>query len=84
MQSFFSRNTESLVADLFANYRRHINPNVVLHSIDLCGYGTVQFPETMPNVSFIGGWSDKIFAFMQMYEEQGDTAVAAIEQYTPA
>jgi hypothetical protein len=53
--SFLFNDREKPIADLLTVYRRQVNPAVILHSIDLCGYGTVQFPENTPNVSFIGG-----------------------------
>lgn len=81
--SFLFGEREKPIADLLKTYRFTVNPNVILHSIDLCGYGTVQFPENTPNVSFIGGWNDSVFKFMQMFEESGDAAIAAIENYSP-
>ena len=82
--SFLFNDREKPIADLLTVYRRQVNPAVILHSIDLCGYGTVQFPENTPNVSFIGGWNGSVFKFMQMFEESGDAAIAAIENYSPA
>lgn len=49
-----------------------------MYSVDLCGYGTHQFPER--DIMFISGWSDKIFDIMSMMES-GESLVKTIENY---
>jgi 60 kDa SS-A/Ro ribonucleoprotein len=69
------------VAEAFMEYQRKINPNAFLHSVDLCGYATLALPENARNVSAIGGWSDKIFDFMNTFEKAGTSLVEQIENY---
>ncbi len=61
-------------------YKRRINPNVFVYSIDLAGYGSLQIPEDESNVVQIGGWSDKIFKFMRIFENEKQTALNEIEK----
>lgn len=51
----------------------------MVYSFDLSGYGTLQIPENEQNVVQIGGWSDRVFEFMKMYESDHSFAVQNIE-----
>ena len=51
------------VAAPFMKWQREVSPNVYLYSIDLAGYGTMQFPEKAKNVVTMAGWSEKGFQF---------------------
>jgi len=62
-------------------YKQKVNPNVYLYSFDLAGYGSLQFPENEPNVCLLGGFSDRIFEFIQKYEENTVTLVETITNY---
>lgn len=61
---------------LFAEYRK-INPDVVVYSVDLRGYGDNVFAD---NAIKLGGWSEKIFDLMNMAERKGGL-VKYIENY---
>jgi 60 kDa SS-A/Ro ribonucleoprotein len=66
----YGRNDYYSLYTLFKQYREKINPKVVLYSFDLSGYGTSQFPEKMKNVALIGGFSDKVFNFIDLFERK--------------
>jgi 60 kDa SS-A/Ro ribonucleoprotein len=68
------------VAEYIREYRRTINQNVYVYSIDLAGYGTAQTPTGEKNTFRIAGWSDKIFDFMQAVESH-DNMVEYVEDY---
>jgi hypothetical protein len=58
-----------------------INPNVWLHAIDLCGYGTTQFDPHDRRNNFLAGWSEKLLAYIGLYEKGINTLVKSIEEY---
>lgn len=69
---------------LAAEYRRYVtsvNPNVKLYLFNLASYGTLQVPEDWPNVCLVSGWSDRVFDFIQRFEEDQTKALAVIENY---
>ena len=70
---------ESLYKKLL-EYKRKINPDVIVYSFDLAGYGSIQIPEDQSNVVQIAGFSDKIFQFMQLYESDRKSALNQIEE----
>ena len=53
--------------DALAKYRKRTGADPFVYSIDLAGYGTLQFPE--PKVATLAGFSDKLFDTMRMAEE---------------
>jgi len=61
-------------ADRFLRYQRKY-PGVRLYTFDLSGYGNVIVPQDTRGACFIGGWSDRIFDFIQAFEELGDGKV---------
>lgn len=72
------------VAEQFAKYRRVVNNDVILYSVDLAGYGTTQVPQDVGKVALISGWSENIFRFMEEFEKGFDVGVKAVEDYVPA
>ncbi len=64
---------------LFELYRNNVNKNVILHGVDLQGYGTTQFRGK--NEFLISGWNEKIFDFMHLEEEGFGNLVKVIELY---
>ncbi|MCE1245737.1 MAG: TROVE domain-containing protein [Firmicutes bacterium] len=69
MQCYDSNNRDkNSVAEHFEKYRKDVNPDVVLYSIDLTGYGTSQIKETDPRQVLMSGWSDKIFHLINLNE----------------
>ncbi|MHC4748442.1 MAG: TROVE domain-containing protein [Planctomycetota bacterium] len=67
----------SLAGEL-ERYKREVNRHVYTYSIDLCGYGTLQFPESQTRVCNLAGWSEKVFEFIKLYEETGKGLVDVI------
>lgn len=61
-------------AESFLKYQR-MYPGVKLYTWDLSGYGSISIPQDTRNTCFIGGWSDKVFDFIQAFEELGDGKV---------
>lgn len=57
-------------APTFIKYQR-TNPNVKLYLFDLSGYGSISVPQNTKNVCVIGGWSDRIFDFIDVFENGG-------------
>ena len=64
-------------APMFIKYQRD-NPNVKLYLFDLGGYGSISVPHNTNNVCLIGGWSDRIFDFIQAFEN-GSSVFETIE-----
>ncbi len=77
-----NRGRQSL-AEEFKTYKRTVNPNVILYSWDLTGYGTLQFPEDEPGVVLMAGWSDRALRFIYEYEKFDGSMVGAVEAYEP-
>lgn len=78
---FGSGSQESLYK-WFLKYKQ-MQPNVRLYLFDLAGYGSVQIPDTEPNVAIIGGFSDRVFDFIKRFEEDKSKVLEAIEKYDP-
>ena len=55
---------------MWRKYVQTINPNAVLYSVNLVGYGTTQFPEDDPSVVLLAGWSEKVFDLICAYEDR--------------
>lgn len=58
-------------AERFIKYQRKY-PDVKLYCFDLSGYGNIMIPQKTKNVCLIGGWSDRVFDFVQAFESVGD------------
>jgi hypothetical protein len=80
MQCYDSRYGDRSIAEALREYKNKVNPNVTLYSVDLQGYGTLQFPEDEKQVAMLAGFSDKLFKFMDYYERDGRTMVEEIEK----
>lgn len=74
MQAWVGGNT---VAADWNKYRRNVNPEAFLYSIDLAALGTVQVPET--NTFLMAGFSEKIFDTMKALEEDRNALIKRIE-----
>jgi len=64
----------------FLTYKRTINPKVFMYVIDLKNYGTIQIPESEPNVCTMGGYSDKVLSFIPAFEQSHEGMLNAIEK----
>jgi hypothetical protein len=74
--AFYEKKNANL---LLAQYKKTVNPNCWLHSVDLAGYGTVQF--VGENVNLVAGWSEKILQFISMAEQGGDNMSKTVSNY---
>lgn len=69
--------------ELFIKYQ-HKYPNAKLYCFDLSGYGNIMIPQTTKGVCLIGGWSDKVFDFVKVFESLGEsTAIQTIKAIKP-
>lgn len=75
MQGWLGYHTPSRI---FREYCRAYDVNSKIYSVDLAGYGTLQFPEN--NVYCVAGFSEKIFDIMSMLEQDKKALIHTIEQ----
>lgn len=54
---------------LVSEYRKRVNPDCKLYSIQIGGYSDNIFPEFYPNTCIMGGWSTEILKFVDMFEK---------------
>jgi hypothetical protein len=73
----------SSLAEELRKYRSSVNPEVVLYSVDLAGYGTAQFPGDEQRVALIAGWSERFLEFVPLFEADGTQAIERIARWTP-
>lgn len=76
----YSQGIGNEFASSLTTYKRDINPNCKLYSIDLVGYGTAQVLPSK-DVALIGGWSDKILKFISVFERDRSTMLDEIKNY---
>lgn len=60
----------------FASYKRKYDANPHVYSVDLAGYGTLQFPEKQ--VYCLAGYSEKIFDVMKILEQDRNALINKI------
>lgn len=65
----------------FLGYQHSVNPNAILYSVDLMGYGTTQVPQDVRNVHLLAGWSERIFDYVRYAETDSSSIVQVIENY---
>lgn len=70
-------------AEALELYRREVNPECFIYSVDLHGYGTAVAPENQKNFCIMGGYSDKIFDFISNFEADKATMLGAVEAWSP-
>ena len=68
-------------AETFTRYQR-MCPNVKLYAFNLSGHNNVMIPPDTKNVCLIGGWSDRIFDFVKVFEG-GDSVLGEIDRILP-
>ena len=69
---------DRIFAATFVKYQQ-MHPDVKLYTFDLSGYGTLVTPQDTKNVCLISGWSDRVFDFVNAYEN-GSSAVDEIRK----
>jgi hypothetical protein len=69
-------------AEALEQYRRQVNPNAYIYSVDLYGYGSALMPENSKNLCLMGGYSDKIFNFITSFEANPATMVERVDAWT--
>lgn len=52
-----------------AEYRKSVNPNVVVYEVNLNGYGNTQTDPTNANNVFMSGWSDASLKYMAEFQD---------------
>jgi hypothetical protein len=72
--------TRSLAGGI-TEYRRSVNHPVRLYIFDLTGYGTLQTPQDDKHTYNIGGWSDKVFEWMNYAEQDPSIIIDTIRKY---
>lgn len=80
-QMWNTSNDRSFASE-FIKYQR-LHPNVRLYAFDLTGYGNIMIPQDTPNVCVVGGWSDRIFDFVKVFEDSGGSAIDKISGIRP-
>lgn len=79
MQCYNSRNYGGHNVDHYWRVYRKSNPTSRLYSVDLQGYGTSPVKTEDNSVCLIGGWSERIFDYMDSVEDV-DAAITEIER----
>ena len=67
------------ISALLKDYKRTVNPNVHTYVFNLAGSGKTVFPRDEKNVVLIGGFSDKIFQFVNLYEKDKESIINYIK-----
>lgn len=63
----------------FASYKRDLNVDPYLYSMDFKGYGTLEFPEN--NIVTLAGYSDKLFDLFEYTEQDKNALINTIKSY---
>lgn len=72
-----------VLATVLPEYRARVNSAVKVISIDLQGYPTAALPSDEPNVALLAGWSERLFDFIEAFEQGEATADTLISRYEP-
>ena len=54
---------------LVAKYRKEVNPDCKLYSVQIGGYCDAILPEFYPNTCILAGWSPELLRFVEMFEK---------------
>ena len=73
-------NDTSIPTKALAEYRQRHKVNSHIFSIDMSGYGSLQFPEN--RVYAMAGFSEKIFDVMALFEQDREALISTIKNYT--
>jgi len=62
---------DAQLAPCFLEYKRQVNPKVILHTVDLQGHGQAVVPANEPGVNLVSGFSEKILKRLAEFEGIG-------------
>jgi hypothetical protein len=79
MQCYDSAGGAKSFAGSVAKYRAEINPALVVHSVDLAGYGTASLSAADPRVNLVSGFSESILRTVLEFERGLETTPSASE-----
>jgi len=69
------------LAEEWIRYRKEVNPKAVLYSVDLAGYGTLQFPQDDSGVVQLAGWSERVLDLVSAFEGRQSAVDMIKEKY---
>ncbi len=72
------RREQRTLKEAWDRYRGEVGSDTNLYIINLADYGTLSMPENYDSVYHMSGWSEKVFDFIEMAEQQ-DTIIREIE-----
>jgi hypothetical protein len=81
--SYWGGYSDGSLAEELRKYRSSVNPEVFMHSVDLAGHGTSQFPQDERRVALLAGWSERLLEFLPLVEADGAQAVDRISSWEP-
>lgn len=81
--SYWGGYSQRSLAEELRMYRSSVNPEVFMHSVDLAGHGTSQFPQGERRVALLGGWSERLLELLPLAEADGAQAVDRISSWEP-
>lgn len=81
MQCYNTYGGQQSLAEQWIRYRKEVNPKAMLYSVDLAGYGTLQFPQDDTGVVQLAGWSDRVLDLIGAYEDRRSVVDLIQEKY---
>jgi hypothetical protein len=79
MSEYFGKNGEkATIQSMIDKYRREVNPDCYVYSINLAGYGQSQVKPSGKRTHLLSGWSEQIFGIMR--DTEGDQSAQTTEQ----
>lgn len=80
-QGFYGYGIDSSIpSKALADYRQRHSVNSHIFSVDMAGYGSLQFPEN--RVYALAGFSEKIFDVMALFEQDREALINTIKGYS--
>lgn len=81
MQCYDSAWGARSLAEEWLRYRREVNPKALLYSVDLAGYGSLQFPQLENGVVQLAGWSERVLDLVTALENRQSALELIQSQY---
>jgi len=74
MTKYFGKDGDkATVQSMLEKYRREVNPDAYVYSVNLAGYGQSQVKPSSKRSYLLSGWSEQIFGIMRDLEGNVDT-----------